>query len=83
LNATVNDISVIPWWSALSVEETGVAGENHQPAANHWQTVSHNNVSSTPCHDPFKLTSSVLIATDCTCSCLFNYHTITTKEIKQ
>jgi hypothetical protein len=29
LNATVNDISVIPWWSALLVEETGVAGENH------------------------------------------------------
>ena len=23
------------WWSVLLVEETGVASENHQPAANH------------------------------------------------
>ena len=31
--------------SVLMVEETG---ENHRPAANHSQTVSHNVVSSTP-----------------------------------
>jgi hypothetical protein len=30
------------------VEETGVPGENQQPVANHWQTLSHNVVSSTP-----------------------------------
>jgi hypothetical protein len=24
------------------VEETGVPGENHRPAASHWQTLSHN-----------------------------------------
>jgi hypothetical protein len=30
------------------VEETGVPGENHWPVASHWQTVSHNVVSSTP-----------------------------------
>jgi hypothetical protein len=30
------------------VEETGVPGENHRPAASHWQTLSHNVVSSTP-----------------------------------
>jgi len=23
------------------VEETGVPGENHQPVASHWQTLSH------------------------------------------
>jgi hypothetical protein len=28
-NATFNNISVISWWSALLVEETGVPGENH------------------------------------------------------
>jgi hypothetical protein len=28
-NATFNNISVIPWWSVLLVEETGVPGENH------------------------------------------------------
>ena len=30
------------------MEETGVPGENHRPAATHWQTLSHNVVSSTP-----------------------------------
>ena len=31
------------------VKETGVPGENHRPVASHWQTLSHNFVSSTPC----------------------------------
>jgi hypothetical protein len=35
-NATFNNISVIPWWSILLVEETGVTGENHRPVASHW-----------------------------------------------
>jgi hypothetical protein len=30
------------------VEETG---ENHQPVASHWQTLSHNDVSGTPRHE--------------------------------
>jgi hypothetical protein len=30
------------------VEETGVPGENHQPATSHWQTLSHNVVLRTP-----------------------------------
>jgi len=34
-NATFNNISVILWHSVLMVEETGVPGENHQPAASH------------------------------------------------
>ena len=29
------------------VEETGVPRENHRSAASHWQTLSHNVVSST------------------------------------
>jgi hypothetical protein len=33
------------------VEETGVPRENHRPVANHWQTLSHNVVSSTPRHE--------------------------------
>ena len=36
------------WQSVLLVEETRVPGENHQPVASHWQTLSHNVVSSTP-----------------------------------
>jgi len=34
-NAIFNNISVISWRSVLLVEETGVPGENHQPAASH------------------------------------------------
>jgi hypothetical protein len=33
-------ISVILWQSVLLVEEIGVPGENHRPAASHWQTWS-------------------------------------------
>ena len=44
-NATFNNISV------LLVEETGVLGENHWPVASHWQTLSHNVVSSKPRHE--------------------------------
>jgi hypothetical protein len=32
-NATLNNISVISWWSALLVGETGVPVENHRLAA--------------------------------------------------
>jgi hypothetical protein len=44
LNATFNNISVISWQSVWLVEETG---ENHQPFTSHWETLSHNVVSST------------------------------------
>ena len=47
-NATFNNISVISWQLVLLVEETGVPGENHRTVASHWQTLSHNIVSSTP-----------------------------------
>ena len=43
-NATFNNISVISWWSALLVDETGVPGENHRSVASHWQTLSGNIV---------------------------------------
>jgi hypothetical protein len=33
------------------VEETRVPGENHSSATSHWQTLSLNVVSSTPCHE--------------------------------
>jgi len=32
-NATFNNISVISWQSVLLVEETGIPGEKHRPAA--------------------------------------------------
>ena len=37
-NATFNNISAISWRSVLLVEETGGPGEDHPPAASHWQT---------------------------------------------
>jgi hypothetical protein len=50
-NTTFNNISVILRRSILLVKETGVPGENHRPAASHWQTLSYDVVSSTPCHE--------------------------------
>ena len=50
-DAYFNNISVLSWLSALLVEETGVHGENHRPAASHWQTVSHNVASGAPRHE--------------------------------
>jgi hypothetical protein len=50
-NDTFNNISAISWRSVLLVGETRVPGENHRPVASHWQTVSHNVVSSTPSNE--------------------------------
>jgi len=47
-NATFNNISAISWWSVVLVEEIRVPGENHQPIASLWQTLSHNVVLRTP-----------------------------------
>ena len=35
------------WRSVFLVEETGVPWENHQPYSSQWQTLSHNDASST------------------------------------
>ena len=65
--------------SVLLVEKTGVPGENHQSVTSHWQTLSHNAVSSTPRHE-WGSNSQLLVVTgiDCTGSCQTNYHTILT-----
>ena len=50
-------------------EKNRVSGENHRPAASHWQTVSHNVVSSTP-----RLRGTTFVAI-CTDLCHFkSYH---------
>jgi hypothetical protein len=46
-----NNISVILWLPVLLMGQTVVPEENHQPVASHWQTLSHNVVSSTPRHE--------------------------------
>ena len=45
----------------------------------YWQTLSHNVVSSTPCHEWVRTHNFILvIGTDCKGSCKSNYHTTTT-----
>jgi len=44
----LTSLSVMSWRSVLLVEESEVPGENLRPVASHWQTLSHNVVSSTP-----------------------------------
>jgi hypothetical protein len=79
LHATFNNISIISWWSVLLVEETRVPGENHRPAASHWQTLSHNVASITPSHERDSNSQHlVVICTDCIGSCKSKHHTITT-----
>jgi hypothetical protein len=79
-NATFNNISVISWWSVLLVEETR---ENHWPVASHWQTLSHNQccIGYTSPWTGFKLTTLVVIGTDCIGSGKSNYHMIGTTTI--
>jgi hypothetical protein len=73
LNLIFNNISVISARSVLLEEETG---EIYWLIASHWQTLSHNVVSSTPRLSEF--TTLVVIDTNCIESCKCNYHMITT-----
>ena len=38
------NISAISWWSILLVKESGIAGEDHRPAAIELQILSHDVV---------------------------------------
>ena len=51
LNTFFNNISVISWRSVLLVEESSDPEKKHHPSASHWQTWSHNVVSSTYRHE--------------------------------
>ena len=65
LNDTLNNISVISWRLVLLVEEAGVPGENHWPAASHWQTLTYNILSTTLHERDYEPTTLVMICTDC------------------
>ena len=77
-NTTFNNISVISWRSVLLVDETGVPEEDYHPVANHWPTLLHTIVSSTPRLNGIQ--TFVVIGTDCIAigSYKSNYHTIMT-----
>ena len=72
---TIYNNSAISWRSVLLVEETGILGKNHWPVASHWQTCFIEYTLPRP---GFELTTWVMIDTNCTGRCKFNYHTITT-----
>ena len=78
-NVIFNNISAISWQSVLLMEDTGVPGESHLPAASHWQTVSHKIVYRVHlAWAIFKLTTLVVIGIDSIGNYKSNYHTITT-----
>ena len=54
-----------------------------KPVTSHWQTLSHNVVSSTPRHECGLNSTLVVIGTVCTGSHKSNYHTITTRMASQ
>jgi len=57
LNTTFNNISVISWRSevsyivAVSFIDGGNQSTQRKPQTCHWQTLSHNVVTSTPRHE--------------------------------
>ena len=80
LNATFNNISVISSQSVLLIAETEVLGENHRPAASHWQL---NHIMLYRVHlarAGFELTTCVVMGTDWIDSFKSNYHTIMTDD---
>ena len=50
-NVTFHNISALSLWYVLVVEDPGVPGEHQRPVIVHWQTLSHNVISSTPRHE--------------------------------
>ena len=69
----------------MAVSFNSVPGENHRPAVSHWQTLSHNIISSTVhlAWARFELTTLVMIGTECIGSYKSNYHMIPTTMAPQ
>jgi hypothetical protein len=61
-----NNISAISRWSVLLLEETG---ENNRPVASRWQTIGLSCINYTSSWAGLKLTTLVVIGTDCADGC--------------
>jgi hypothetical protein len=68
-DATFNKITFISWRSVLLLEETGVPGEKHRPAANHWQTYHIVLYQVHIALTVIELTTLVVVGTDYIGSC--------------
>ena len=77
-NATFNNILVISRWSFYLWRKSEYPEKTTDRAASHWQTLSHNVVSSTPHLSGIWTHNVRVIGTGCIGSCKSNYHTITT-----
>jgi hypothetical protein len=51
LRCLISLSTIFQLYLVLLVEETGIPRENHQPAASHCKTLSHNVVSKKPHHE--------------------------------
>jgi len=78
-NIFFNNISVMSWRLVLLMEETGLPGENHRPAASYWQTLSQCCIEYISPWAGFELTTTlVVIGTDRIGSRNSNYQMIRT-----
>ena len=77
-NPTFRNISVVSWRSVLLVEETRVPEETVDLSQDTDKLIQNVVIEYTSSCAGFKLTTLVVICTDCIGSCKTNCHTITT-----
>jgi hypothetical protein len=73
-NATLNNISVISWWSVLLMEETGLPEKNPPCRKSLTNFITYCCIEYTSPRLAFEPTTLVVKVTDCTWSCKSNDH---------